>query len=593
MPHFFSLWNREEGVSEDLESALRVSGTIGSGEPGESECHSESQCSGTGPRTTRLLGLASRPDSGRNSPVGNRSSFFTHGQASKENDDDEGEKKSNFLDAAAMKDKVRQKLAKKRYDVAQLYKNHGVWQAIAKDSNFEKLTLSVIASNAIWIFIDTDHNGEDYLIDAHPIFQVAENLFCAFFGFEWLTRYMSFAYKLDGLRDAWFVFDGLMLVMMILETWIFSTYLIFFMSEGQGGDMGSTGILRIARLMRLSRMFRMAKLVRAMPELFVMLKGLLAAARSVLSTLLLLAGLLFIFSILFKQLTADMYLGELCFPGVVSSMYFLLLHATLRGPSGMLSTDVAAATIHEHGGFGMVAVFFFFVLLASVLLMNMLIGVLCEVVSLVAAAEKEEMLVNYVGVKLAKVMLLIDEDGGGTISRDEFNQILECEEAIEALNDVGVDVIGLVDFADFIFGDDVQTGAGGEAADEVELTLAEFMEVVLQLRGSNNATVKDIVDLRKFIGISLQTTARRLCTIDSRSGEAVALIHDSHDMVRDLHDMIMTSDKGAKHGKCRQHVTGSPESKYHPKVKAPASPTGKLQVLAPAPSGEVPKLAQD
>mmetsp|Transcript_1006 Transcript_1006/g.3600 ORF Transcript_1006/g.3600 Transcript_1006/m.3600 type:complete len:90 (-) Transcript_1006:153-422(-) len=32
-----------------------------------------------------------------------------------------------------------------------------------------------------------------------------------------------------------------------------------------------------------------------------------------------------------------------------------------------------------------------------------------------------------------------------------------------------------------------------------ELTFPDFMEVVLQLRGSNGATVRDVVDLRKWV----------------------------------------------------------------------------------------------
>merc|ERR1711933_489234 len=56
-----------------------------------------------------------------------------------------------------------------------------------------------------------------------------------------------------------------------------------------------------------------------------------------------------------------------------------------------------------------------------------------------------------------------------------------------ALQDVGVDVVSLVDFTDFIF----QNGR--------ELTFSDCMDVVLQLRGTNASTVKDIVDLRKQV----------------------------------------------------------------------------------------------
>merc|ERR1712217_424222 len=98
--------------------------------------------------------------------------------------------------------------------------------------------------------------------------------------------------------------------------------------------------------------------------------------------------------------------------------------------------------------------------------------------------------------KLHKVLTMLDTDGGGTISKNEFVKILENGEAVRCLQDVGVDVIGLVDFADFIFENDESEDAGG---DGVELDFPKFVDLVLQLRGSNNATVKDIVDLRKFV----------------------------------------------------------------------------------------------
>eukprot|EP00747_Dinoflagellata_sp_TGD_P085875 gnl/TRDRNA2_/TRDRNA2_163051_c1_seq2.p1 gnl/TRDRNA2_/TRDRNA2_163051_c1~~gnl/TRDRNA2_/TRDRNA2_163051_c1_seq2.p1 ORF type:complete len:143 (-),score=45.02 gnl/TRDRNA2_/TRDRNA2_163051_c1_seq2:237-665(-) len=121
----------------------------------------------------------------------------------------------------------------------------------------------------------------------------------------------------------------------------------------------------------------------------------------------------------------------------------------------------------------------------------MLIGVLCEVVSAVAATEKETLEVAYVKSKLQDFLQEIDEDTDGKISKGEFVKILENVGAARALSEVGVDPVGLVDFADFIFDDE----DGGDS----ELEFGQFMEVVLQLRGSNNATVKDIVDLRKFV----------------------------------------------------------------------------------------------
>merc|ERR1719265_694341 len=68
-----------------------------------------------------------------------------------------------------------------------------------------------------------------------------------------------------------------------------------------------------------------------------------------------------------------------------------------------------------------------FILLASLTVMNMLVGVLCEVVSVVSAVEKEQLLVNYVKHKLLKMFndSQVDADGNRSISRKEFESLLE------------------------------------------------------------------------------------------------------------------------------------------------------------------------
>eukprot|EP00927_Polykrikos_kofoidii_P087149 TRINITY_DN9967_c1_g4_i2.p1 TRINITY_DN9967_c1_g4~~TRINITY_DN9967_c1_g4_i2.p1 ORF type:complete len:655 (-),score=141.49 TRINITY_DN9967_c1_g4_i2:23-1951(-) len=427
------------------------------------------------------------------------------------------------MDAAAMKEKVRLALVKHKYDVCDFYKTQGVWQAVARHAFFERLTLAVIMANALWIAVDTDCNTAEILVHAHPIFQIAENLFCAFFSAEWLIRFTSFRRKLDSLRDGWFVFDMMMCVLMVVETWLFTIFVL--VSGGGAPKVAGGAIARIARLMRLSRMCRMAKILRAMPELFVMLKGLRAAGRSVFFTLLLLTVIIFIFGIAFTQLAKETVLADAEFATVLDTSHFLLVHGTL-----LLSTDARALRIGEYGGWELETLFFVFILVAAVLLMNMLIGVLCEVVSAVSAIEQEEILVRYVESELNKVMALIDEDGGGTISRDEFNQILDNKEAIDALQDIGIDVIGLVDFADFIFDEDGER----EDGDEVELTMPEFMEVVLQLRGSNNATVKDIVDLRKFIRNTLTQVTHRLDTTDEALDVIFGMIREMNLVLREV-----------------------------------------------------------
>eukprot|EP00927_Polykrikos_kofoidii_P040958 TRINITY_DN3490_c0_g1_i2.p1 TRINITY_DN3490_c0_g1~~TRINITY_DN3490_c0_g1_i2.p1 ORF type:complete len:741 (-),score=132.20 TRINITY_DN3490_c0_g1_i2:27-2249(-) len=423
------------------------------------------------------------------------STAFPHGNADAKAD--EGHK-STFVDAAAMKEKVRQNLTKPQHVVSDYYKATGLCQEIARSPLFDKMTLTVIALNALWIAFDTDNNKSALLLEAHPVFIIVENLFCAFFTFEWFSRYMAFRRKRDGLKDMWFVFDSFMITMMVLETWFFTIMTLLFL--GDGGSAGNTGFLKVARLLRLSRMARMARLLRAMPELMILIKGMLAATRSVFFTLCLLFIIMYIFAIAFTQLSEGTDVGTKYFLDVPKSMKTLLLYGVLIDNIGGLAKDLSTAP------FFLSIMFFIFVLIGSLTIMNMLVGVLCEVVSAVAATEQEEMLVTYVNDKLSKVMALLDTDGGGTISKTEFCEILENVDAVRCLNDVGVDVFGLVDLADYIF--EEESGLGCE---EVELDFSKFMDVVLQLRGTNQATVKDIVDLRKFIRLSMAENYKQTC----------------------------------------------------------------------------------
>eukprot|EP00927_Polykrikos_kofoidii_P083258 TRINITY_DN8487_c0_g2_i1.p1 TRINITY_DN8487_c0_g2~~TRINITY_DN8487_c0_g2_i1.p1 ORF type:complete len:801 (+),score=117.49 TRINITY_DN8487_c0_g2_i1:225-2627(+) len=401
-----------------------------------------------------------------------------------------------FVDTQAMKEKVRQNLIKPKYNVFDFYCTAGVWQFVARHQIFDYATLCIIAFNALWIALDTDGNTAEVLVEAHPIFQLAENFFCAYFSMEWLIRYKAFKRKRDGLKDAWFVFDSCMVGLMVAETWVLSIIIIA-SSESKSSEsnasMGNASILRIARLMRLSRMARMARLLRAMPELMILIKGMLAACRSVFFTLCLLGLVMFVFGIAFTQLAKDYEISERYFSTVPESMYTLLVRGTLLDDVGNVVSEC------RRQWWFLAFTFFFYVLVATLTVMNMLIGVLCEVVSAVAATEREEMLVSYVGGRLRSVVELLDTDRGGTISKKEFLEILENVDAIKALQDVGVDVVGLVDFADFIF--EIESNDDSDDLG-IELSIGEFMDVVLQLRGSNTATVKDIVDLRKFIQTS-------------------------------------------------------------------------------------------
>eukprot|EP00440_Ansanella_granifera_P064715 gb/GFBE01070166.1/.p1 GENE.gb/GFBE01070166.1/~~gb/GFBE01070166.1/.p1 ORF type:complete len:644 (+),score=147.53 gb/GFBE01070166.1/:1-1932(+) len=391
-----------------------------------------------------------------------------------------------FVDAEEMKAKVRQALLRPTYDVSDFYYTTGYFQALARHPKFENLTLLIIAVNAIWMAIDTDHNRAASILEADVVFQVAENFFCAFFVFELIIRFGAFRNKCNCCKDAWFMFDSLLVTLMVVETWVLTAIVIFTnWLNGEPMPLGQASILRMFRLLRLTRMARM---LRSMPELMILVKGMVAATRSVISVMCLLIITMYVASILFTQLADGTAMGAYYFPTVQTAMYSLLIYGTFLDDLGPFCDEVGAESA------ACLFVVFIFVLISALTILNMLIGVLCEVVSAVAATEREEMMVTFVTNKLQGLLLTMDSDSDGMISKAEFMRILELPDAALALAEVGIDPVTIVDFSDYIFG-----------SSQGPLPFAKFMEQILNLRQTNEATIRDMVDLRKFLTHQVET----------------------------------------------------------------------------------------
>lgn len=397
-----------------------------------------------------------------------------------------------FMDPESIKQQVRGALEKQApYDVAMYYKDpkDSFWPRIATNPVFENTTLGVISVNAVYIAIDTDWNkaepltptGTFDLVDSGPFFQFMEHAFCVYFTFEWLARFLSFKNKANCRKDGWFVFDSALVFMMVMETWVM---LIVIAAIGGGSPVQGTSILRLFRLLRLSRLMRM---LRSLPELMILIKGMATAMKSVAWVMGLLTILTYVFAIAFTQLAVGTPVHEDApftladaFPNIAHSMYTLLIYATL------LDDLINFTDSLRFQSWPMLALSFVYIILAAWTVMNMLIGVLCEVVSKVADKERDDIRTFTLSEKMREVVGLLDKDEDKKISYKEFSEILEKPDALSALEDVGVSPLGLVDFAELFFFEDGQ---------EVPLSFEDFMEMVLDLRESNNATVKDMLNV--------------------------------------------------------------------------------------------------
>mmetsp|Transcript_56407 Transcript_56407/g.131778 ORF Transcript_56407/g.131778 Transcript_56407/m.131778 type:complete len:571 (+) Transcript_56407:88-1800(+) len=397
---------------------------------------------------------------------------------------------------------IQNELAEPRYDVKNMYKTSGWAQYVAKHTWFDNFTMGVIVVYAIYMSVDADWNSATIITQTHPVFIAAEQIFCLYFFVELLIRFLAFERKRNCFRDGWFVFDFVLVVMMVAETWIMNLVIIAMASmSGDSSDanfLGDAAILRMARLMRLTRLLRMARLIRMVPELLIMVKAIASAGRSVGFTLVLLGISLYVFAIAFRMSLEGTNVGANYFGNVAIAMHSLFMHGTFLDAVSDVMSEMLEESIL---GF---ALMYIFIILSAVTIMNMLIGILCEVITAVADAEKEALQVSWTTEVLQTCLSAgADTNNDGCIDIGEFQSMIQNQQVRKVLREVDVDVQTLVNFADVLFEDE-------DGQSRMELPFADFMQRLLQLRGRNTATVKDLVDLRKWMSRELQSMASKM-----------------------------------------------------------------------------------
>ncbi|CAJ1387676.1 unnamed protein product [Effrenium voratum] len=360
-------------------------------------------------------------------------------------------------------------------------KTEGWLVRLASHPSFERITLAVILLNAVWIGVDIEFNHADMLFQAAPIFIIMENFFCGFFSFELIVRFGIYRKTWYAIKDVWFMADFCLVALMIMETWIMP--LIQALTGAGGGISNGASVLRVARVMRVLRTARMARLVRLMPELMILIKGMMVAFRSVFFTLILLLLFTYVFSVAFVQFSRDTVLARDFFGSMGSAVSTLILKCILTDQESLI-----LAVTQESWMMGVLLLVF--ILFGSLTVMNMLLGVLVEAIKTVSTIEREQLEVDFAKKVLWDMINKgeADTDGDNLISEEEYMAVLQKPQAMTALTSLGVDVEAALDYGKLLFED-------GE-----KLTFGDFMRGILTLRGSNQTTVKDIVDLRKFTG---------------------------------------------------------------------------------------------
>eukprot|EP00928_Gymnodinium_smaydae_P080690 TRINITY_DN6433_c0_g1_i1.p1 TRINITY_DN6433_c0_g1~~TRINITY_DN6433_c0_g1_i1.p1 ORF type:complete len:630 (-),score=84.67 TRINITY_DN6433_c0_g1_i1:303-2192(-) len=361
------------------------------------------------------------------------------------------------------------------YDVRNFYKKTGFFQKVARSEAFSNVTLFVIAVNALYMGVDANSNDAETLLESHWPWQVCENVFCVFFTGELLVRFLAFERRCNCLRDGWFKFDTFLVFCMVVETWVMTLVIL---STGVNTKSVPTAPLRLLRMLRLSRLVR---LMRSMPELLTLIKGIRVGLRAVLSSLILVFILIYMFGMVLHMFLKEVDSVQEHFANLPLCMWTLLMDGVLTD-----STKETLDKLIEAEEWLMLLLFLFFVLLSCMTVMNMLIGVLCEVVSAVKKIEENDLATKMVKGSVLVLLRKLDADGSGSISKDEMGETLEEEDAVECLKDLNVDIPRLLNLLDMHF------------QERDELPMEFLMELIFSNRGHEPVLRSDLYDMDDF-----------------------------------------------------------------------------------------------
>lgn len=206
----------------------------------------------------------------------------------------------------------------------------------------------------------------------------------------------------------------------------------------------------------------------------------------------------YVFSIALTILAQGTAMEEGWFKNVALSMYTLLIYGTFLDNLSVILDEARLSY------WPLLALILVFICLAALTVMNMLIGVLCDKVADIAESEKSEMRAISVNEQMSDVAMRLDTNFNGKISYEEFIKIMDNQEALKIMDQVGVSPVAVAGFAELFF--------IGEDGEQKELTFATFMQMVLDLRSENQATVKDLLRLWMQVKINVNQRIQDLRT---------------------------------------------------------------------------------
>eukprot|EP00929_Paragymnodinium_shiwhaense_P105159 TRINITY_DN70076_c0_g1_i1.p1 TRINITY_DN70076_c0_g1~~TRINITY_DN70076_c0_g1_i1.p1 ORF type:complete len:644 (-),score=79.99 TRINITY_DN70076_c0_g1_i1:361-2292(-) len=320
---------------------------------------------------------------------------------------------------------------------------------VVKSPAFDLAIAVVIILNTVLVGVDQSYDLQKRFVTA---MLVVESLFLFIYAVELAIRFRAFGVK-PALQDGWIRLDIALLITGLTFTWLLSPAVL----RALPAAFTNMGVLRTARVFRLARMVR---LVVKFQSLWMLTQGLLSSAQTMVSVLVVLLVILYMFGCIGFDLigrhdllssgdadelfveTAETYFSSLARSMLTLSSFIafdssrqVFWPLIMQDPSLLLYFGLVSLTIG--------------VVLANLITAVMVNGAMehasdnREAKQLIAARLREARVSQSLALFHA-----VDEDGSGQITRDELRDVSE-EDAFLLEELTGLrDPMGLFDILD-------------------------------------------------------------------------------------------------------------------------------------------------
>jgi len=245
--------------------------------------------------------------------------------------------------------------------------------------------------------------------------------------------------------------------------------------------------------------------MKAFPELVTMVKGLCRSLRAVSSSMILILLLVYVWAIMMHMLMKEekefndaLYTEEgLGFQSIITCIWTLLVDATLLlDDAGPLMTTLLFSDKPNFVTAGLL--FLFYYILSAMLILQSLIGVLCDVVSQVRAEEQDAHVIG-----LVKQEILSDlrkyEGGSNVISQEELLSVLQKPPTIALMKKLKIDRVYFWEVQKCLFTKPGQTVPIKACLDLMVTCQGNNPTTVEAMAGGMLSVIHELAEVRKIL----------------------------------------------------------------------------------------------